>query len=312
MQVSENVSIEPNIHKNVILDETIITILNESKFPSLIQTSTGMEPIINIWTLLNDIGNITGMPERFTAVIMAYSQSKDYEYAINEWSVINVNSSEYTEQCICSHKIEINNYVRNNINGNVLIIGSECINKFGSGNMKTNLRIVSNIRKYTGTKRMCQRCCKHKIPGNAEDWKTLCRSCYKKGERTASEEYKQVMGYRQCKQCKKFSISKDAEDWKMVCNSCYSRILTERVDDCKNIGYRSCQQFKKLSIPEDAEDWKTLCNLCYNRKILGRFDHTGEIKKVECRQCQTCNKSNIPKNEPGWKLQCLDCYRLKK
>jgi hypothetical protein len=42
--------------------------------PPLIQTLTGMGPIVDIWTLLNDTGNITEMPERFTAVILPYFQ----------------------------------------------------------------------------------------------------------------------------------------------------------------------------------------------------------------------------------------------
>jgi hypothetical protein len=309
MQVSSNVDESSKVSKNIFLNEKIMTIFNKSILPPLIQTSTGMGPIIDIWTILNDTGNMTGMPERFAAVILAYSHSKNYSVAINEWSVITHNSSNCIEYCICSHKIEINNHVKNNINGNILVIGSECINKFGSGNMKTNLRIVSNIRKYTGTKRLCQGCCKHKISEEAEEWKTLCKSCYKNGERTASEQYKQVMNYKQCQQCSKFSIPKDAEDWKTLCNLCYNKNLSERND---NIKYRQCQQCKKCCIPEDAEDWKTLCNMCYNRKLLDRFDNTGEIKKIECRQCRSCKKLNIPNNEPRWKTECLDCYISKR
>jgi hypothetical protein len=58
--------------------------------------------------------------------------------------------------------------------------------------MKTNLRIVSNIRKYTGNKWLSQGFCKHKISEDAEEWKTLFKSCYKNGERIACKEYKQV------------------------------------------------------------------------------------------------------------------------
>lgn len=189
MQVSENTDTFLELPIKTILNEQIMTILNKSNFSPLIQTSTKIGPIIDIWTLLKDAGNMTGMPERFTAVILAYSHSKIYNIAIGEWSVITSNVNNIG-QCICSHKIQINNLVKNKINGNILVIGSECINKFGTGNMKTNYRIVSNIRNYTGTKRICQRCFKHKISECAENWKTLCRSCYKNGERIASEEYK--------------------------------------------------------------------------------------------------------------------------
>jgi hypothetical protein len=186
---------------------------------------------------------MTGMPELFADVILAYSHSKNalrfsknYSVAINDWSVITHNSSNCIEYCICSHNIEINNHAKNNINGNILVIGSGCISKFRTGNIKTDLRIVSNIRKHTDTKQLCQACCKHKISEEAQERKTLCKSCYKNGERTASEKYKQVMSYKQCKQCLKFSIPKDL---KTLCNLCYNKNLSERID---NIKYRQCQQ----------------------------------------------------------------------
>jgi hypothetical protein len=79
------------------------------------------------------------MPEKFDLSILYFSSdpSQGIENALDEYDVI---SSEWNNDitgylrikhnCCCSQTIERIFYARNRINGNILPIGSECINKF--------------------------------------------------------------------------------------------------------------------------------------------------------------------------------------
>lgn len=83
-----------------------------------------LEPI---WLLIRD-----NMSVKFKTVLLYYSESEEYEEALEEWTVI---SSKYIARkkyssCICSNKINRRFFIVNKLNNNVLCLGSTCINKF--------------------------------------------------------------------------------------------------------------------------------------------------------------------------------------
>lgn len=70
-----------------------------------------------------------GYIETFKKILLENSDSKLYEEAISEWTYRG-ESFERKDYCICGHSIEENCPVTNKLNGNTLIIGNCCINKF--------------------------------------------------------------------------------------------------------------------------------------------------------------------------------------
>ena len=83
-----------------------------------------LEPI---WLLIKN-----NMSIKFKTVLLNYSESEEYEEALEEWTII---SSKYVarkkcSRCICSNKINKRFFIVNKLNSNVLCLGSTCINKF--------------------------------------------------------------------------------------------------------------------------------------------------------------------------------------
>ena len=168
-----------------------------------------------VWT------NAGGKKEqRFTSMMVEFSSKKDEDY-INEWDVVNNTwDIPHQDQCICSQEIQNNYFIRNRVNGTVLVIGSECINKFGSEEMKDKHKVMKKQDTYSGDRRMCVSCCKYMISANAESWKNVCKSCYKNGDKTVSKVYADTNGLIVCPSCKQYKINKE-DSWKKECSSCW-------------------------------------------------------------------------------------------
>src|SRR4029079_1108827 len=137
---------------------------------------------------INDLWVKSGsheMPIRFKYVICVCSEEEKFEECIKEWVGVNnqqtINDNLYF--CICSHWIKEMIYVDNIKNGNRLIVGNCCIDKFGSKELKSDAKIILGDRKEHKLKR-CKNCCQFKIY-NDDD---VCKSC----EPKISEEYKRV------------------------------------------------------------------------------------------------------------------------
>lgn len=102
----------------------------------------------------------------------------------NEWlSVINAkdcvrligSSPPYTNECVCGQYIEVNCYIFNPKNGDSLVVGSDCINKFIKG---TPIRMVCDICNKSDRSHKTNLCktCRHQ---NKDGLLTIqnCPSC---------------------------------------------------------------------------------------------------------------------------------------
>lgn len=68
---------------------------------------------------------------KFKTVLLNYSEADEYEDALEEWIIVsNVSSKKKHSRCICSKHITRRFFVLNELNGNVLCIGSSCVGKF--------------------------------------------------------------------------------------------------------------------------------------------------------------------------------------
>lgn len=83
-----------------------------------------LEPI---WSLIKN-----NMSIKFKNVLLHYSESEEYDDALEEWTMISNKYIPIKKQgrCICSNRITRRFFIVNKLNDNVLCLGSSCINKF--------------------------------------------------------------------------------------------------------------------------------------------------------------------------------------
>jgi hypothetical protein len=68
---------------------------------------------------------------KFNKNLLGLSNSKVLDQAKKEWDLLDRSKYEESKKCICQHKIKYCNFYLNNINGNMIIVGSACSKKFG-------------------------------------------------------------------------------------------------------------------------------------------------------------------------------------
>jgi len=89
--------------------------------------------------------------------VIANSQSKNWDFAIQEWDVKHYEVAE-DETCVCGKEHIVHTHtIINRLNSNLLYpIGSECIKKFGSEHMKDDAKLsmrsitIMSVGKYEG------------------------------------------------------------------------------------------------------------------------------------------------------------------
>ena len=111
---------------------------------------------------------------RFRETILRFSESDEFNVAIAEWKASEEDWS--SDQCICSQHIENCYTYTNKVTGKILVIGSECIKKFGDDEMVKEHKLIKSDTTYKGTKRRCESCLKHNISGNKASYITKCKS----------------------------------------------------------------------------------------------------------------------------------------
>jgi hypothetical protein len=242
-----------------------------------------------------------GMKDKFIAVVLKYSEEKeDVEVAVDEWYSTKIVTGEESK-CICSHDIEIKNYVKNRYNNNVLRIGSECINKFMGSEVKTDIKVMKSQLQYqktgNGSHRMCSSCKRHSIPIEEEEWKTLCKTCLKAGNTATSLV---LANGRKCSVCLKPTIPAEAEEWRTKCKICYKKGLSSESDSNEE-ELRDCVSCGLPKISSSEAEWKVKCGACYAKS-----------KAVEDalpkRKCTSCGLLKINTTDPSWKKSCLSCF----
>jgi len=68
---------------------------------------------------------------KFNKNLLGLSNCKVLDDAKKEWDLLDCSKYEESKKCICQHKIKHCNFYLNNINGNMIIVGSACSKKFG-------------------------------------------------------------------------------------------------------------------------------------------------------------------------------------
>jgi len=274
---------------------------------------------------------VKSLPERFLLVLTTYSVSKLLADAITEWSMYYVSDSQQVSSfCICSHTISSEYFVRNEHNGNILRIGSECINKFMNDETKQEADVLRRQLNYkkagNDIHRMCANCHRHSIPKEEPIWKTVCKSCFKKGERSTDPLI--LADGRECSSCHKMLISKQEPDWKTTCHPCYKNLQSMPIQSkptyVSNIKHeldlndhskitdsnRQCSSCYMMNIAKEEPSWKTVCKSCYiSKQSTNSYSHSDQqLNKSGYRECVNCYKKVISNDEPAWKTRCSGCY----
>lgn len=144
--------------------------------------------------------NVKEKPDKFRASILQYSSPSidinklrnapdiDFQdilvFCLNQWEMLyNAGGSEGERcRCCCSQNIEKLNFYKNAHNGNVLMIGSDCVKKFGKS---SSTRMYDDHKLYSKIFKKCIQC-KKKVPAN-EFIGNCCISDYCQQSNTSSK-----------------------------------------------------------------------------------------------------------------------------
>ena len=101
-------------------------------------------------------------------------------------------------QCCCSHPIQ-NVYSITNTHTNLpLLVGSECVNKYGIESLKDRLKEVQRMEAKKKKYRLCESCNAYVIKLDEPTWKKKCLPCCKKDNRCTFEVLKIKDSCSQC------------------------------------------------------------------------------------------------------------------
>lgn len=112
--------------------------------------------------------------DKFTDIMLYFCQSKSLMECSKEWSSIMEYQSKRCKQCICGRENNKIVYILNNINGNILRIGKECIYKFRFSNNKC----PSVGLDFIPLEDVCIKCKKNPIPAGKSFDENMCSLCY--------------------------------------------------------------------------------------------------------------------------------------
>ena len=101
--------------------------------------------------------------------------AEDFE-KITNWNTHSYNKNHHNS-CLCSkHPIKNINFMKNCYTNERCVIGCCCIKKFGSKELKCDLKVKRGQKEG---KRYCE-ICKRKLPSNSEPWEIYHKKCYNK------------------------------------------------------------------------------------------------------------------------------------
>ena len=170
----------------------------------------------------------------FMSRLIENSEAGTYEEALKEWKFVSLEDVEYEEgyRCICTQRISNLYRMKNVVNAKELVIGSSCVDKFGTDDWKGKARDATNESKRIT--RDCEDCgrrynkgseCYHcsvnvRCAGDCGNWipkdpkKPRCLECWKSLMRTVET--------RKCGNCGKGF--KPLKHFCTLCYSCYKRL----------------------------------------------------------------------------------------
>lgn len=135
----------------------------------LISLSEPIDKLDNIWDQWDLCDTVTTNIE--------YDVENDLNDKITNWNTHSFHDKDKHKYfiCLCSHTpIKVLNLMENNLTKQRCTIGSCCINKFATTELRTEMKI--KIGEKSG-KRYCK-LCKRKLPDEIESWKIYHKKCY--------------------------------------------------------------------------------------------------------------------------------------
>jgi len=212
--------------------------------------------------IISEIWEEASSGSKFKDVLLEFSEDKqDFVLAVKEWVHLKIGEkNDENGYCICSKKITIEHYVKNKHNGNILKIGSECIDKFLTDDTKIDSKLLKAQLNYqkngTGSHRMCSACNRHAIGIDEPKFITMCKTCFRSGAKVTTQV--PLLNGRNCSICIRPVIPNTEPEWKTECSTCYKNKQEQTA--LSNRQCSICLQYK-ISITEPK--WKNKCGKCY-------------------------------------------------
>jgi hypothetical protein len=124
---------------------------------------------------------------------------KNYKNASLEWDVRTDLTQEYVEddiiycQCICTHIIHELHFIENKHNGNILMVGRDCVKKIDNNSLQQtfdkHIRDLDYQKTGKTISRQCNGCHKFKIRNTLNPLINLCKSCFLDITKSVSDNY---------------------------------------------------------------------------------------------------------------------------
>lgn len=286
--------------------------------------------------------HVQSKPDRFAAVLMHFSSpsvsyesvryqndyAATYDRCLSQWRVHSIISGDFGFKCCCSQDIEHLHYVRNTDNGNILLVGSSCINKFApNSKMKDD---KNRLNKFFYTCRGCREptafnrivdghCSKPACSAQRTSDKRICRVCL---------NLRQLNGHPRCKGCWKnendnyvdviiADDNHDVSERMRLCSTCSKTFYADADFKTQCLSCWKAQQVQPARppgtryIPSKAHMYHKLCATCHQQFA------TSESSKTTCdscpslyKSCTTCNQSfPVVASELEWRNYCSPCYK---
>lgn len=234
------------------------------------------------WVNLENNFGYKKKSERFSYILYLYSNHnnidqgwlpKGEEY-IQQWKVVKNPPKDPINniglKCICSQNIEHLYFIENQLNGNVLMVGSNCICKFGTDEMIETVQSLARQRNNKETlRRQCYSCGKYRIGPTKPDYFIQCKPCYQE-KRPMLEIFQ-----RECITCKQKNIPINKYDKIQECIKCYTQ-RQQRELSLDSSKYRKCVSCDYL-IASSEPWWKKQCISCFRKS---KNNNRMEIEKI--------------------------------
>lgn len=85
--------------------------------------------------------------EKLKEAVLEVSCSKNWDEARQEWELLTI--YHYPNHCQCGHHIEENCVIHNEKNGNELVVGNVCVNKFGVDRLNVSTNSFNSLKRIT-------------------------------------------------------------------------------------------------------------------------------------------------------------------
>lgn len=282
-QLSNRLINTKNIISNIDIKNIIILFINNIIHEGNINQYNNYN-----YNIINDVhkkNNCVGYENKFENTLSYYSNDKN-NYK-NEWVPFAYKINNFNKiKCICSKdNLKRIYYIQNLYNGNILIVGSDCIKKFcGDSLIQFIKNNESNIKKIF---KKCEKCNVDNYVSDIVD--NICKICYSENNNNTLEKNNKIVS-KVCLSCYKI---KKINYYKHRCDKCTfecKQIISFDINlDTREYDIFECRCCKSLVKSECSNLINYFCVKCYNALILA---------------CIKCN--NIYRKDISYNCECID------